>query len=155
MKTIPYKPCVYKFEVVRHMVHEPDQPMGSPEDVRKYFRFMEKYDREYVIRVDLNDANEMLGYETVNVGTNDMTYVGPKEVFRGALLSSADSFILLHNHPSGHVKPSKEDCQMAEKFLRLGDDMELQLLDVLIIGRHARYYSFAEHQWKKPRFRAW
>ena len=146
----PYQPSIYKFEIVRHTVREPSQTIKSPEDMSQHFGFMEKYDREHVLRVDLSSANEILGYETVGIGTDSMAVVGPKEVFRGALLTGASCIILVHNHPSGHVTPSREDRQIAGKLQLLGEQLELQLLDFVIIGRGVKQYSFSENEWITP-----
>jgi DNA repair protein RadC len=146
----PYQPSIYKFEIVRHTVRESSQTIKSPEDMWQHFGFMEKYDREHVLRVDLSSANEILGYETVGIGTDSMAVVGPKEVFRGALLTGASCIILVHNHPSGHVAPSREDRQIAGKLQLLGEQLELQLLDFVIIGRGGRRYSFSENEWITP-----
>jgi DNA repair protein RadC len=146
----PYQPSIYKFEIVRHTVRESSQTIKSPEDMWQHFGFMEKYDREHVLRVDLSSANEILGYETVGIGTDSMAVVGPKEVFRGALLTGASCIILVHNHPSGHVTPSREDRHIAGKLQLLGEQLEMQLLDFVIIGRDGRRYSFAENEWIIP-----
>ncbi len=150
MTDIPNEPSVYKFEVVRHTLREPEHKVNSPEDIFEQFRFLEEYDREHILRVDLNNAHEMIGYETVGIGTDNMVNVGPKEVFRGALLAGASCFILVHNHPSGHIEPSRQDSQTADKFRSLGDELELKLLDFVIIGRGGRRYSFSENEWIKP-----
>lgn len=135
---------IYRFEIIRHSVHEPGNKVLRPEDTVAYFQFMEAYDREHVVRLDLNGAHEILGYETVGVGTDNMSLVGPKEVFRGALLAGASSIIVVHNHPSGQTMPSREDHEVARKLHSLGALLDLQVLDFLIIGRGRRYYSFAE-----------
>lgn len=149
MADLPHKPSAYRFEIVRHMIRELGKPINSPEVVRDYFAFMANYDREYIIRVDLNNVHEMIGYEVVGIGTDDAASVGPKEVFRGALLSGASCIILVHNHPSGHTTPSHEDHENAVKLKRLGDELTLQLLDFVIIGCSGRFYSFAEDRWAK------
>ena len=46
MKEKPRKPSVYRFEVVRHLVYEPNQTIHTPADMRQYFSFLEHYDRE-------------------------------------------------------------------------------------------------------------
>jgi DNA repair protein RadC len=154
MKEQPRQSSLYKFEVVRHTVREPSQTIKSPEDMWQHFGFMEQYDREHVLRVDLSNANEILGYETVGVGTDSMAVVGPKEVFRGALLTGASCIILAHNHPSGHIEPSREDRHIAGKLQLLGEELQLQLLDFVIIGRNGRHYSFSQNEWTTPNIRA-
>jgi len=146
MKDSLNQPSVYQFKIVRQMVREPNLTVKSSKDVCEHFRFMEQYDREHMVRVDLNRATEILGHEHVSVGTDAGTLVGPKEVFRGALLSGASSIILVHNHPSGKTNPSSEDQQVARKLRLLGVELDLQLLDFVIIGRNGNYYSFAENE---------
>ena len=145
MKDPPRQPGVYQFKIVRQIVREPGLAINSSKDMHEHFGFMEQYDREHLLRVDLSNGNEMLGYESVSVGTDSASIVGPKEIFRGALISGASSIILMHNHPSGLVKPSPEDKQTAEKLWRLGEQLELKLLDFVIIGRGGSYYSFTEN----------
>ena len=154
MTDSPRQSSMYRFEIIRHMLHEPHQKASTPQNVCEHFAFMEQYDREHIIRVDLNNANEITGYETVSIGTDNMASVGPKEVFRGALLSGASCIILVHNHPSGQIEPSHEDHDIAVRLKRLGDELGLQLLDFVIIGRCGRYYSFAENQWSERAFKA-
>jgi DNA repair protein RadC len=127
------------------MVREPSQTIKAPSDILSHFNFMEHYDREHIVRVDLNNANEMIGYESISVGTDCATLVGPKEVFRGGLLSGASSIILVHNHPSGQIEPSQEDIQVAQRLRVAGDILGLEILDFTIIGRSGGYYSFSEH----------
>lgn len=49
-------------------------------------------------------------------GVNDM-YSTPRRVLEHALMHSAHSVILAHNHPRGGVEPSDEDMEFTEKCL--------------------------------------
>ena len=72
---------------------------------------MEDLQRE-VFRVALLDAqNGLLRDVIVSEGTLSASLVHPREVFKPAILESAASIILLHNHPSGDPTPSREDLQ--------------------------------------------
>ena len=146
MEDLLNQSSVYQFKVVRQMVREPNLTAKSSKDVYEHFRFMDQYDREHMVRVDLNRATEILGHEHVSIGTDNGTIVGPKEVFRGALLSGASSIILVHNHPSGKTNPSSEDKQVAQRLQHVGVELDLQLLDFVIIGRNGNYYSFSENE---------
>ena len=54
--------------------------------------------------------------------------------------------ILLHNHPSGNLFPSKEDCGITDRLLRLSELLGIPIVDHIIVGGHNReYFSFHEH----------
>ena len=52
----------------------------------------------------------------VSVGTINASLVIPREVFKSSILANASAIIGLHNHPSGNVKPSKEDMIVTRKL---------------------------------------
>jgi DNA repair protein RadC len=79
----------------------------------------------------------------VSLGSLTGSLVHPREVFKGALLSSAASVILLHNHPSGDPKPSAEDREVTRKLVEAGKLLGVPVLDHVIIGERS-YYSFRE-----------
>ncbi len=51
----------------------------------------------------------LICHRTVSNGTLDSTYVHPRDVFKPAVMCSATSIILVHNHPSGDSTPSEMD----------------------------------------------
>ena len=53
------------------------------------------------------------------------------------------AIILLHNHPSGTLKPSEADRQLTEKIIKAGELLDVKVLDHLIITANKEYYSFA------------
>ena len=98
-----------------------------------------------VIRVICVDAKlRFLAQEDVHMGSAVKSLVSPSEVFRIPLKRNATSFILVHNHPSGDPKPSKEDIEMTKKLLELSLTLELPMVDHVIIA-HEGFYSFREN----------
>ena len=61
--------------------------------------------------------------------------------------------ILVHNHPSGNVLPSREDTMLTDRILSLTDLLGIPLLDHIIIGGSNRsYFSFKEKKMlKRPK----
>ena len=55
----------------------------------------------------------------------------------------SERLILLHNHPSGNVKPSSADIEMTKKLKKGGELLEIKVLDHVILGKDS-YYSFAD-----------
>lgn len=145
MTNNPYKQPLYRFEVLRHTLHEPGQIMTRPADISAHFNYLSSYDREHMVRLDLNGAHEAIGYETISIGTDNMTVVSPKEVFRGALLTGANCIALVHNHPSGQTQPSQEDIAIAKQLKQAGDLLSMPVLDFIIVGRNSDFYSLVEN----------
>ena len=100
--------------------------------------------RREVFRVALLDAqNGLVRDIVVSEGTLSASLVHPREVFKPAILESAASIILLHNHPSGDPTPSQEDLRLTRQLVECSRLMDLRIHDHVVIGR-GRYVSFAE-----------
>ena len=98
---------------------------------------------ERVILLLLDSKGRLIREKILAVGTVNSAPVSPREVFLQALKYQAVHFILLHNHPSQDVTPSREDAEITERLARLGNLMQLTLLDHIIVGG-ANYFSFRE-----------
>ncbi|MCI6536829.1 JAB domain-containing protein [uncultured Eubacterium sp.] len=57
-----------------------------------------------------------------------------REVFKSSILANASAIIGIHNHPSGNVKPSKEDMIVTRKLQKCGKLLGIELLDHIIVG---------------------
>jgi len=100
--------------------------------------------RREVFRVALLDAqNGLVRDIVISEGTLSASLVHPREVFKPAILESAASIILLHNHPSGDPTPSQEDLRLTRQLVECSRLMDLRIHDHVVIGR-GRYVSFAE-----------
>ena len=67
----------------------------------------------------------------------------PRELFKASFLSNASSMILVHNHPSGVLRPSPDDTRMTDRLLQVAGLMGVQLLDHIIVGgNNQEYFSF-------------
>jgi DNA repair protein RadC len=118
--------------------------LGSPEQVfARYGPLMEDLKKE-VFRVALLDAqNGLLRDVVVSEGTLSASLVHPREVFKPAIVESAASLILLHNHPSGDPTPSREDVRLTRQLVECAKLLDLRVHDHLVVGR-GRYVSLAE-----------
>ena len=91
----------------------------------------------------LNRANIVLGVYQLSKGGVAGTVVDVKLIFGVALKCNASGIILCHNHPSGNLKPSKQDIEITKKIKQCSELFEISLLDHLIISNFG-YYSFSE-----------
>mgnify|MGYP006269687335 CR=1 FL=1 len=124
----------YRIELVRTKVAEPATSLSSPQDVARYLEHLARYDREHLIRLDLDVRCQLISVETVHIGTVDAIQISPREIFRGALLSGARQVIIAHNHPSGDPSPSDEDRAVADKLKRVGELMDIPVTDFCIVA---------------------
>lgn len=93
----------------------------------------------------LNNRKQVLGYETVSVGTLNASLVHPRDVFEKAIRRNAASILLVHNHPSGNPRPSEEDRSLTGRLVQAGALMGIEVVDHVIVG-NGNYYSFKEQQ---------
>jgi len=100
-------------------------------------------DYEQFAIIMLNQANQVLKVENISEGGITGTVVDPKRVFRAAINSNAINIILAHNHPSGSLKPSKNDLDLTQKLKKAGEYLQIMVLDHLILGDN-KYLSMAD-----------
>lgn len=117
---------------------EIDRKMNSPESIvgfaRTYLR-MHELPEEYMYMVCMNTKLDMTGVFEISHGNVNSSVVGTREVFQKALLANAVSIALIHNHPSGDPKPSREDIRITRRLVDAGQLIGIQVLDHIIIGR--------------------
>jgi len=91
----------------------------------------------------LNRANHIIRKTQISKGGISGTVADPKIIFKQALEVNASSIILVHNHPSGNLKPSQADISLTKKMKSAGDFLEIPVLDHIIVGDNM-YFSFAD-----------
>lgn len=137
------------------IVQNTDLPKGetmcSPKEVYELMRFLEKADREMMYALHLDAKSRIIAMELISVGSLNKSIFHPREVFKGAILNNSASIILVHNHPSGDVAPSKEDIKVTRTVINAGELLNIPLLDHVIIGQ-GKYKSIVGYmrQNKKP-----
>lgn len=93
-----------------------------------------KEEHFYVLMLDTK--NNLIGEPVlITKGILDASIVHPREIFKQAIKNSASKIIIVHNHPSGDPTSSREDVEMTEKLRKLGEDLGMDVLDHIIIGR--------------------
>mgnify|MGYP002877809288 CR=1 FL=1 len=91
----------------------------------------------------LDRKNVLIADEVQQRGTIDHTPVYPREVVKRALALNAAALILVHNHPSGDPKPSRDDIEMTRDINAAAEALGITIHDHLVIGRkgHASFRS--------------
>ncbi len=116
----------------------------SPSDVADIMMSkMKDLTQEHFVVLLLNSKNIVIKEETIYKGTLNASVIHPREVFKAAIRASSNAIIVLHNHPSGDVTPSKEDIATTIRLKDCGELLGIQVLDHIIIGDQ-KYASLVE-----------
>ena len=91
----------------------------------------------------LTRSNEVIRPVQISQGGISGTVADPKIIFKSALEHLASSMILVHNHPSGNLKPSEADKELTRRLVTSGKLLDIPILDHLIISELG-YLSFAD-----------
>lgn len=94
-----------------------------------------KLAEEYVWMIAMDTAGHPIGVFELSHGTIDCTVCQPREIFVRLCLCGASTFILIHNHPSNSLQPSREDKNLTKSINDVAMIMGIKLLDHIIIGR--------------------
>lgn len=109
-----------------------------------YLRLSIGHNQNEVFRIlFLNGKLELIADEQQQKGTINHTPIYPREVVKRALELGASSIILVHNHPSGDVNPSKDDVEVTKMIINIAKPLGIAVHDHLIIGSKD-YFSFKE-----------
>lgn len=93
--------------------------------------------------IALSAGKEVLKVSMIFRGTVDSCPVHPRDIFRFGCLANASALIISHNHPCGSHEPSESDIAITRQLVRLGQMMEMPILDHLILSPKG-YLSFAD-----------
>jgi DNA repair protein RadC len=112
------------------------KPVRGPDDVVAIIgRKLQAEAREHFVVLLLNARHECMAVETVSVGSLNASIVHPREVFRPAVIASAASIVLVHNHPSGDPEPSGEDLSITRRLVQVGELLGIGVLDHVIVAK--------------------
>lgn len=124
-----------------------DHSCESPRDIARMVSSMyhlPSMPEEHVIVMCLDTRGKPIGTFEVTHGARSSAPVTASAILRRVLVSGADYFILLHNHPSGSVTPSKDDEETCRRILEAAKSVDLYMMDFIITGSRGRYMSFQE-----------
>jgi len=91
----------------------------------------------------LNQANKLIDKVKVSTGGLSATAVDVRCILREALLKRASAIALCHNHPSGSIRPSREDDLLTKQVAQASECMNIRLVDHVILTDGA-FYSYAD-----------
>ena len=87
----------------------------------------------------LNSNLQIIKEEKLQSGTFDRVAIHPREVIKAALSANAKGMILMHNHPSGNIKPSEQDVALTKKIIDAALTVDLAVLDHVVVSKNDVY----------------
>jgi DNA repair protein RadC len=125
--------------------HAPSEAFDGPESVYSACADMKLFNQE-VLRVILLDTRQrLITMIDVTKGGLNESLAHPREIFRPAISHSANSFILVHNHPSGDPSPSEADLRLTRRLNEAARILQIQMLDhVIILSKSLDKMIYAE-----------
>ncbi len=129
-------------ELGRRMKVEEKKKISKLSDVEKLVQDM-KFMRSEKIRVFFLSSGNKLLKEKEYEGNVDSAVFSTRKVFRTVLNEKAAAIIVVHNHPSGKSEPSKTDIEITEELIDLGEKLDIQVLDHVIVGEDI--FSMRKH----------
>lgn len=118
--------------------------VNSPKDAAQMvLRELSLEDKEHFMIIMLNTKHRVIAKKVISIGHLNASLVHPREMFKEAIKRSSAAVILVHNHPSGDLTPSRDDLVTTERLKEVGEILGIEVLDHIIVGDN-RYLSFRE-----------
>ena len=111
-----------------------------------------KYKKKEISRIYfLNVKNIVI--QVLDMTTSATSYVNMsiKEIIAKAVELRADKMILVHNHPSGSTKPSKQDIKFTDELFNAGKLLDIDLVDHIIVSKtgYTSVYTYLKEEISK------
>ena len=140
MKTNVYKLALVKEKAVDYRIR--DFRAMNPDKVAEFVNMVfdaKNLPEEHLWTLCCDTQLHIVGVFEVSHGTVDGASASPKDILKRVLLTGANGFIVVHNHPSGSCYPSDDDNTTTRRLYELGRLLDLRLLDHVIIGDGVNY----------------
>ena len=127
----------------KHETLEMESILSSQKLAKKMQQELGHKKQEHLVALYLNTQNQIIHQQTIFIGSATRSIAEPREILHYAIKHMATSLILVHNHPSGAVSPSRNDDQVTKLVKDACELMGIVLLDHLIVS-HSSYFSYRE-----------
>ena len=140
----PFALDVVSIRLVKDAELLSDKPIHSVEDaVALLGERMCELDREVICVVNLKSDGTPINCHFASMGAINHAIAHPRELFKASILSNASQMLLIHNHVSGSLMPSKDDVMITDRMVNLCDQIGIPLADHIIVGgNNQEYFSF-------------
>ena len=136
---------VVSIRLVKNAPIMSEKPIHNPIDaVELIGRDLCELDREVCVVINLKANGIPINCHVASMGALDTSICHPREILKTAILANAAKVMLVHNHPSGSLHPSKVDVMITDRLAQVCEDMGIPLVDHIIVGgNNTDFFSFA------------
>ena len=127
----------------KHETLEMESILSSQKLAKKMQQELGDKKQEHLVALYLNTQNQIIHQQTIFIGSATRSIAEPREILHYAIKHMATSLILVHNHPSGAVAPSRNDNHVTKLVKEACELMGIVLLDHLIVSPSS-YFSYRE-----------
>ena len=102
-------------------------------------------DKEMLCVISTQTDGRPVNFNVASIGSRSMALFNNGDIIKVALLSNATGIIVMHNHPSGSLEPSKDDIEGTKKLKEACELVNIRLLDHVIASPDGKMFSLYEH----------
>ena len=122
---------------INRPINKQNIKINNSNDIAKLLMNELKHEkREKAKLVLLNGKNIIIKIVDISYGGGNFAMIEPKEILNEAVKSGAPKMILVHNHPSGDVKPSQSDFNITDRIYEASELLGIKFIDHIIIGNN-------------------
>ena len=129
---------------------EKDKYLNSADLIAEYVtRHFKGLTEEKLYALYLDEKCKALGFELISDGTKNMATVNNSVIVGNAYKYNSTRIVLVHNHPSNILAPSRADINATITLGELLDKLGIVIVDHIIVGSGSDYFSFKKSdKWK-------
>lgn len=119
----------------------------NPDEVYKLCKTLklDTYAEEHVFLFIFDFKMHFKSFIEIGIDTNYACVFDRRGMAQKVLTLNAGAFIIVHNHPSGDLTPSKLDIDAAKTIDGIGQLIDIPMKDFMVIGSET-YYSVKENE---------
>ena len=132
-------------------VEHSDNIADSEYLLKKYENRLINQELENFILIILDRHKRIIHEATLYKGNNHKLSISFHDIFKLVMMHDGFFIYVIHNHPSGTSRPSKEDIVFTRELANRCDKMEISLIDHLIIAKDGHYSFLKENYFKNAK----
>lgn len=112
-----------------------NEQFTTPKQVHELCRDISNSKQEHFVLICLDNKTRLIERKILYTETSYEISISPKEIFTHAITNRSYAIIIVHNHPSNDLTPSKADIESTKKIIEIGKLVGIQVLDHIIVSK--------------------
>lgn len=119
------------------------QITNSADAYKRMYPILANLQNEECWCIYLNQASRPIKIQRISKGGISGTVVDVRLVIKEALMCGASALILVHNHPSGNIRPSRQDDNLTKEVSKAAEFLNIRMMDHVIVT-DGKFFSYAD-----------